>query len=172
TIKDVCDLQPRVAHGRPVRPRVGASSRSMVPAGRVGWLRYGSWHWRRGYKAPWCRAWRDPEGLNRTHIDILLEEVRGEAVPQCMRRDALLDPRGLGGGVDGTTELAGPTAVRPDCDRETASLPAAAGCVAAPPATRRAAVRAAVATALHGGLCRPCRARRAAACVWNRYRRP
>ena len=61
TMKDVCDLQPRAAHGRPARPRVGASSRSMVPAGRVGWLRYGSWHWRRGYKAPWCRAWRDPE---------------------------------------------------------------------------------------------------------------
>src|SRR5262249_12417666 len=31
---------------------------------------------------------------------------RGEAVPQRMWRDALLDPRGLGGGVDGTTELA------------------------------------------------------------------
>src|SRR5258705_10626670 len=33
--------------------------------------------------------------------------MRGEAVPQRVWRDALLDPRGLGGGMDGTTELAG-----------------------------------------------------------------
>ena len=33
--------------------------------------------------------------------------LRGEAVPQRVRRHALLDPRGLGGGTDGATELAG-----------------------------------------------------------------
>jgi hypothetical protein len=44
---------------------------------------------------------------------------------------------------------AGPTAARPGCGRETASLPAAAGCADAPHATRRAA-----------------------ACARNRYRRP
>src|SRR5712675_476169 len=49
-MKDVCDLQPRVA----------AFPRSKVPAGRAGWLRPGSWYWRRGCKAPWCRAWHDP----------------------------------------------------------------------------------------------------------------
>src|SRR5262249_59236049 len=65
-----------------------------------------------------------------------------------------------------------PTVVRPGCGRETASLPAAAGCAAAPRATRRAAVRAAAATASRGGPCAPCRARRAAACARNRYRRP
>ena len=36
-MKDVCDLQPRAAHRRPARPRVAASRRSMVRAGRVGW---------------------------------------------------------------------------------------------------------------------------------------
>src|SRR6516162_2229255 len=60
-MKDVCDLQPRAAHGRPARPRVAACPGSMVPAGRVGWLRSGSSYWRRGCTAPWCRAWRDPE---------------------------------------------------------------------------------------------------------------
>ena len=29
--------------------------------GRVGWLRPGSWYWRRGCKAPWCRVWHGPE---------------------------------------------------------------------------------------------------------------
>src|SRR6516162_10187355 len=60
-MKDVCDLQPRAAHGRPTRRRVAACPGSVVPAGRVGWLRSGSSYWRRGCKAPWCRAWRDPE---------------------------------------------------------------------------------------------------------------
>jgi hypothetical protein len=36
-MKDVCDLQLRAAHGRLARPRVAASLRSMVRAGRVGW---------------------------------------------------------------------------------------------------------------------------------------
>src|SRR5215472_5822945 len=60
-MKDVCDLQPRAAHRRPARPRVAASPGSMARAGRAGWLRYGWWCWRRGCKAPWCRAWRDPK---------------------------------------------------------------------------------------------------------------
>src|SRR6516162_1022136 len=60
-MKDVCELQPRAAHRRPASPRVVACPGSIVPAGRVGWLRSGSSYWRRGCKAPWCRAWRDPE---------------------------------------------------------------------------------------------------------------
>ena len=43
--------------------------------------------------------------LNHANIDILLEEVRGETVPQRVRRHALLDPGGLGGGTDGAAEL-------------------------------------------------------------------
>src|SRR5499427_6827822 len=60
-MKDVCDLQPRAAHGRPARPRVAACPGSIVLAGRVGWLRSASSYWQRGCKAPWCRAWRAPE---------------------------------------------------------------------------------------------------------------
>ena len=45
--------------------------------------------------------------LDHANIDILLEKVGGEAVPQRVRRHALLDPRGLGGGTDGAAELAG-----------------------------------------------------------------
>src|SRR6516225_1372557 len=59
-MKDVCDLQPRATHGRPAKRPVAASRRSVVRAGRVGWLRPGSWYWRHGCKAPWCRVWHDP----------------------------------------------------------------------------------------------------------------
>ena len=45
--------------------------------------------------------------LNHANIDILLEEVGGEAVPQRVWRHPLLDPRGLGGGMDGAIELTG-----------------------------------------------------------------
>src|SRR6516225_3813757 len=40
--------------------------------------------------------------LDHANIDVLLKEVGGKAVPQRVRRHALLDPRGLGGSVDGT----------------------------------------------------------------------
>src|SRR5215472_6659024 len=60
-MKDVCDFQPRAAHGCPVTCRVAVSPRSMERDGRVGWLQPGSWYWRRGCKAPWCRVWHDPE---------------------------------------------------------------------------------------------------------------
>src|SRR5208282_6823605 len=45
--------------------------------------------------------------LDHANIDILLEEVGGEAVPQRVWRHMLLDPRRLGGGTDGAAELAG-----------------------------------------------------------------
>src|SRR5262249_59257298 len=51
-------------------------------------------------------------GMAEQHLDdpdvsILFQEMRGEAVPQRVRRHPLLDPSRLGGGVDGATELAG-----------------------------------------------------------------
>src|SRR5215467_11830164 len=51
-------------------------------------------------------------GVAEQHLDdadvgILFQEMGGEAMPQCMRRDPLLDPGGLGGGVDGAVELTG-----------------------------------------------------------------
>src|SRR5215831_435755 len=45
--------------------------------------------------------------LNHANIDILLEEVGGETVPQRVWRHALLDSRGLAGATDGAAELAG-----------------------------------------------------------------
>jgi hypothetical protein len=73
-MKDVCDLQLRAAHRRPARLRIAVSPRSMVRAGRVGWLRPGSWYWRRGRKAPSCRAWRDPAVMrHNTHPPISLK---------------------------------------------------------------------------------------------------
>ena len=44
--------------------------------------------------------------LDHANIDTLLEKVGGEAVPQRVRRDALVDPCGLGGGADNAAELA------------------------------------------------------------------
>jgi len=69
--------------------------------------------------------------LNHANIDILLEEVRGETVPQRVRRHALLDPGGLGGGTDGAAELTG----RQRLDRVAAGKqPASRQQQAAPPA--------------------------------------
>src|ERR1700740_845921 len=79
-MKDVCDLQPRAAHGRPASPRVAASPPSMVGPGRVGWLRHGSWYWRRGCKAPSCRAWRGPGAFESREYQHL---ARGGAWRSC-----------------------------------------------------------------------------------------
>src|SRR5512146_1795750 len=61
-MEDVCDLQPRAAHGRRATLRV-SSLRSMARAGRAGWSRCGSWYWRRGCTTRWCRAWRGRAAL-------------------------------------------------------------------------------------------------------------
>ncbi|MND06620.1 hypothetical protein D3C83_280980 [compost metagenome] len=45
--------------------------------------------------------------LDDADVGILFEQVGGEAVPQCMRRDPLLDPSGVGGGMNGAIELTG-----------------------------------------------------------------
>jgi hypothetical protein len=52
-------------------------------------------------------AARSSSVTSSTLSDILLEEMRGEAVPQRVWRHALLDSRGLGGGTNGAAELAG-----------------------------------------------------------------
>ena len=56
-MEDICDLHPRAAHGRLATCRVAVSRRSMVRDGRGGWLPPGSWYWRRGCRALWCRVW-------------------------------------------------------------------------------------------------------------------
>src|SRR5271166_4606031 len=45
--------------------------------------------------------------LDHANIDVLLEQMRGEAVPQGMRRYALGDPRHVRGGGHGPVELTG-----------------------------------------------------------------
>src|SRR6516162_116913 len=45
--------------------------------------------------------------LDHADVDVLLEQVRGEAVPQGVRRDALGDARQILGGGDGPIELTG-----------------------------------------------------------------
>src|SRR5712691_3895592 len=45
--------------------------------------------------------------LDDADVGVLFQEVRGEAVPQRMRRYPLVDPGSLGGGVDGAVELTG-----------------------------------------------------------------
>src|SRR6266446_7859319 len=94
----------------------------MAPADRGGWLRCGSSYWRRGVERRGVELGVTQERLDHANIDILLKQMRGEAVPQRVWRDALLDPRGLGGGVDGTTELTG----RQRLDRVTAGKQPAA----------------------------------------------
>src|SRR5215469_15790456 len=156
-IKDVGDLQLRAAH-RLARPRVAVSLRSMVPAGRVGWLRSGSSYWRRGCKAPWCRVWHGPEVSElREYRPLVRANASRSCAAACVARRASWSPR-LGRRRGRPDRTGGSTAVQPGCGRETTSLPVAAGCAAAPPATKRAAVRAAVATTLRGDPCRPCRA--------------
>src|SRR3712207_5789224 len=47
------------------------------------------------------------QDLNDANVDVLLQEMRGEAVAQGVRRHALLDPGGVGRGVDGAVHLTG-----------------------------------------------------------------
>src|SRR5215831_16420246 len=61
------------------------------------------------------------KSLNHANIDILLEEVRGKAVPQRVRRHVLRDPRGLGGGADNAAELPGRQRPLPPLPRSTRS---------------------------------------------------
>ena len=46
------------------------------------------------------------QDLDHADVDVLLQQMRGEAVAQRVRRDPLPDPGGLGGGMDGAVELA------------------------------------------------------------------
>src|SRR5215472_12443951 len=106
-IKDVCDLQPRAAHGR----RLDFGSRSPVDqwcetvegAGYSPDRGIGD----AGVKRCGVEFGMAQKCLDHANIDILLEEVRSETVPQRVWRDALLDPGGLGGGTDSSAELAG-----------------------------------------------------------------
>ena len=47
------------------------------------------------------------QNLDDADVSVLFQQVRGKAVAQCVRRHTLLDPCGIGRGVDGAVELAG-----------------------------------------------------------------
>src|SRR6516162_10977015 len=102
---------PTSSLGRHTAARLGLGSRP--PADQwcepVEWAGYGTDHriGDAGIKRRGVKLGVTQERLDHANIDILFEQMRGEAVPQRMWRHALFDPRGLGGGVDGTTELAG-----------------------------------------------------------------
>ena len=114
-MEDVCDLQPRAAHGRRTTLRLSAALRSAERAGRAGWSQCGSSYWRRGCKGRWYRAWHGRaaprpspgQALDDADVGVLFQQMRGEAGPQRMRRHSLLDAGGLGRGMDGAVELAG-----------------------------------------------------------------
>ena len=106
-MKDVCDLQPWAAHGRQAdfgsRPPLDQWCEPVERAGYGPDRRIGD----AGVKRRGVELGMAQKRLDHANIDILFEQMRGEAVPQRMWRDALLDPRSLGGGTDGAAELAG-----------------------------------------------------------------
>src|SRR5215472_14714879 len=81
-MKDVCDLQPRTAHGRPLR--LGSRPALDQQCQPVEWAGYGPD--RRigdaGVKRRRVELGVTPKCLNHTNIDILFEQMRGEAMPQ------------------------------------------------------------------------------------------
>src|SRR3954451_22103755 len=106
-MEDVRDLQPRAAHGRRLNPGSRPPfGRRCEPVERAG-------HGADGGVSDTGVTGRGVElGVTEQHLDdadfgVLFQEVRGEAVPQGMRRYAFFDPGGLGGGVNGAVELTG-----------------------------------------------------------------
>ena len=92
---------PGYASGRGLPSIKGASRSSGLVTARI--VRTGN----AGVKRRGVELGMAEQRLDHADIDALLEQVRGEAVPQRVRRHALGDPRGLGGGADNAAELAG-----------------------------------------------------------------
>ena len=93
-----------IAARRSARPRVAASRASRSSGAGYGPDRaVGD----TGVKRRGVKLGMAQQCLDHANIDILLEEVRGKAVPQRVRRHALGDPRGLGGAADNAAELPG-----------------------------------------------------------------
>ena len=67
------------------------------------------------------------QDLDHADVDVLLEQMGGEAVPQRVQRHALVDPGHLRGGMAGAVELARRDRLHRIAARETAS-PAVARC--------------------------------------------
>ena len=108
--------------------------------------------------------------LDNPNVHLLFQQMRGKAVPQRMHRDALVDPGGLGGGMDGPVELARAERVDRDPCPEIASHLAALFLVHGQTATRRAGAPAGPARAWRSDPCCLCPVRCAASCAGYRCR--
>src|SRR5215217_4399072 len=77
-------------------------------------------------RASACCSWaicrRSEQHLDDADVDVLLEQVSGEAVPQGVQRDALVDLRHFGRGVTGAIELARGHRLRRIAPREQPTL--------------------------------------------------
>ena len=62
------------------------------------------------------------EYCDHAHVDVLLQQVGGEAVPQSMQRDALVDRGQIGGSMTGAIELARRHQLHPVAAREQPTL--------------------------------------------------
>jgi|HubBroStandDraft_6_1064221.scaffolds.fasta_scaffold286727_2 hypothetical protein len=119
-MEDVRDLQPRAAHAAGLRSGsrrpLGQWCEPVERAGHATDRAVGD----AGVKGRGVELGVAEQHLDDADVGVLLQQVRGEAVPQRMRRYPLFDPGRLGGGVDGAVEL-GSRAARPGCAPGTAS---------------------------------------------------
>src|SRR4051812_2475306 len=106
-MEDVRDLQPRAAHGR----RLVSGSWSLPGQRREPVQRAGHAADRgvgdTRVKGGGVELGVAEQNLNDPDVGVLFQQMRGEAVPQRMRRYPLLDSGGFGGGVDSAIELSG-----------------------------------------------------------------
>jgi hypothetical protein len=106
-VKDVCDLQSRAAHRRRTTLRVGLlTGQRCEPVERAGYFAD------RGVGDARVKGRGVELGMAEQHLDdadigVLFQQVRGEAVPQRVRRHSLFELAGrerpafpLGGGTD------------------------------------------------------------------------
>src|SRR6266851_3675352 len=104
--EDIRDLQRRTRHGR--RGSAGRLTVLEVRSETLQWAhdladRLGG---NAGVERRGIELGVSKQDLDHTDIDVLLEQMRGKAVPQRMRRYPLVDPGHVGGRVAGAIELA------------------------------------------------------------------
>src|SRR5205085_9733184 len=82
-----------------VRAAARVCVRSAECDDRVGSWPLGSCWWLHARRVRWSRAWHGRARLDQANIGFLLQQVCGEAVPQCVWRHPLLDLGYLGCGM-------------------------------------------------------------------------
>src|SRR5215218_336196 len=91
----VSPVRPRLVLSRQPDPVEGAHDRADRGGGDAGIERGG------------LELGMAEQDLDDANVDVLLQQMRGEAVAQGVRRHLLADPGGLGRGVDGAVHLTG-----------------------------------------------------------------